>query len=129
LFKNSRKQGDAGLGQAIAWLTMKGYAISIPLTDNQDYDLVAEIDGDLKKIQVKTGTRISDNGIGMIYLNVDGGNRSGTGKFKNLDDQHWDYLFGYHLDTKEIIFIPKNEICSKSQINLGEKYRDWISKI
>lgn len=129
MFKNSRKQGDAGLGQAIAWLTMKGYAVSIPLTDNQDYDLIIDLDGDLKKVQVKTGTMVSEYGIGVIFLSVSGGNRSGAGKCKKVKDQTWDYLFGYHLETKEIIFIPKDKLDTNGQLGLGEKYRDWISKI
>ena len=53
MFKNSKKQGDAGLGQAIAYFTMLGYDIALPLTDSADWDLIAEMDDGLKRVQVK----------------------------------------------------------------------------
>lgn len=57
-FKNTKKQGDYGLGSAISYFTSQGYNISIPLTDSQDYDLVVEdTAGFLKKVQVKTCMR------------------------------------------------------------------------
>ena len=53
MFKNSKKQGDAGLGQAIAYFTMLGYDIALPLTDSADWDLIVEMDDLLKRVQVK----------------------------------------------------------------------------
>ena len=46
-YKNSKKQGDAGLGIAIEYFTTKGYCVCIPLTDSQEYDLVVEIQNKL----------------------------------------------------------------------------------
>ena len=37
---NSKRQGNIGIGAAIAWFTVHGYTVSIPLTDSQDYDLI-----------------------------------------------------------------------------------------
>ena len=37
--KNSKKQGDIGLGIAIGWFATQGYTVCVPLTDSQDYDL------------------------------------------------------------------------------------------
>jgi hypothetical protein len=126
MFKNSRKQGDAGLGQAIAWFTMKGYAVCIPLTDNQDYDLVVEIDGALRKVQVKSGSTLAKSGAALFYLSVNGGNKSGDTTTKTVSQQTWDYLFGYHLTTKQVIFIPKDEVHTEGQLQLGDKYKEWI---
>ncbi len=49
--KNSKKQGDIGLGAAIAYFTFKGFTVSIPLTDSQDYDLVVDDGHKLSRIQ------------------------------------------------------------------------------
>ena len=54
MFKNSKKQGDAGLGQAIAYFTSQGYDVSLPLTDSADWDLIVEMESGLKRVQVKT---------------------------------------------------------------------------
>lgn len=124
---NSKKQGDIGVGKAIAWFVAKGYTVSIPLTDSQDYDLIVDLAGTLSKVQVKTGTSVNKAGVGMLNLSVKGGNRSGSGSIKFTSDQVWDYLFGYHLVTEQVIFIPKSEIKAETGINLGEKYASWIS--
>src|SRR5207244_773124 len=39
-FPNPRKQGNAGLGIAIAYLSRIGVEVAIPLTDTQRYDLI-----------------------------------------------------------------------------------------
>lgn len=125
-FKNSKKQGDFGLAKAIAWFAEQGYTVSLPLTDSQDYDLVVDMDGVLSRVQVKTGTQVSKNGLGIIALAVSGGNRSMM-TTKLPKDQLWDYFFGYHVETKEILFISKSDLKCQRQIRLGDKYREWIS--
>lgn len=42
---NSKKQGDVGLGTDISFFTQRGWTVSIPLTDSQDYDLVVDEGG------------------------------------------------------------------------------------
>lgn len=55
---NPRKQGEIGLGAAIAWFLGEGYGVSVPLCDNQPYDLIIDSKADgLQKVQVKTSTR------------------------------------------------------------------------
>lgn len=39
----------------IAELTRAGYSVAVPLGENNRYDLIAEIDGILARVQVKTG--------------------------------------------------------------------------
>ena len=41
--------GNAALGTAIGYFTNAGYTVSIPLTDTQDYDLIVDMNGVLKK--------------------------------------------------------------------------------
>ena len=48
------KQGNIGLGQAIAYYTLKGFPVMIPLNDTQKYDLVIDVNGILNRVSVKT---------------------------------------------------------------------------
>jgi hypothetical protein len=122
---NSKKQGDVGLGLAIAWLTTKGYTVCIPLTDSQDYDLVAEIDGKLSKIQVKTTShKPKDKNAYVLNLRVCGGNRSGQ-TIKHFNSTLVDYVFALTEEGTRY-FIPSSEINNGSTINLGEKYSSYI---
>lgn len=49
-----RNIGNAGLSMAIAYFDANGYTVSVPLNDTQNYDLVVDMNGVLKKIQVKS---------------------------------------------------------------------------
>ena len=129
MFKNSKKQGDAGLGQAIAYFTMLGWEVALPLTDSTDWDLIVQDDnGDLKKVQVKTSYQLR-NGVAVVDASVKGGNKSGTGKKKNIQDQSWDLLFVHHLITEQKALIPKESISSQGQVNIGStKYSAYLIK-
>ncbi|MBZ0303858.1 MAG: hypothetical protein K8J31_29225 [Anaerolineae bacterium] len=123
--KNSKKQGDVGLGIAIAWFTSAGYNVSIPLTDSQDYDLVIGIGNHLSSVQVKTTYYQNKAGNYEANLRVAGGNRSGTGKVKNFDSQSVDFVFVV-TESNEKYLIPANEIENKRAIALCEKYSKYL---
>jgi hypothetical protein len=123
MFKNSKKQGDAGLGQAIAYFTMKGYDVALPLTDSADWDLIVEIDNKLNRVQVKTSSQMRGT-IGVVDAAVKGGNQSFKTK-KNIQDQSWDLIFIHHLETQQQALIPKEVLTTSGQISLN-KYSDYI---
>ena len=122
LCKNSKKKGDAGLGCAIAYFTLTGDPVCIPLTDSQDYDLVVEIDGVLKKVQVKTTTQKTKYDIYKVGLRVCGGNSKSNFVHKHADEIDYDLLFILTDDGTKYL-IPKEVIAGiKAEITLGSKY-------
>ena len=125
MYKNTQTQGDAGLGQAIAYFTRFGCTVALPLTDSQDYDLIVEMQGELKKVQVKTGTKYNGN-VPLIYCATSGGNKSGTGKVKTIQEQGWDFLYCHHLTENVSYLIPKDKITTKDQLCLGKKYKEFL---
>lgn len=118
-FSNSKKQGDAGLGSAIAFFTSKGITVCIPLTDSQDFDLVIDDEG-LKKIQVKT-TTYQKNGTFIVAMRTSGGNRSGTGKVKKFDKSKADFIFVL-TSNEERYLIPSKEVTSPNHVFLGKQF-------
>ena len=102
MFKDSKKQGDAGLGQAIAYFTAKGYDVALPLTDSADWDMIVEIDNSLKRVQVKTSSQLKNNGVMLFNANVTGGNKSGDKTNKLIDDQEWDSIMEEIYQTRKI---------------------------
>src|SRR5438093_2645882 len=94
---NRRQQGDLGEASAIEWLTRQGATVSVPLGHSPDYDLIAEVDGRLLRIQVKTSTciEVTPNGHGRYRLQVatNGGNQSWSGVAKRFDPSRADYVF------------------------------------
>jgi hypothetical protein len=128
MFKNSKKQGDAGLGQAIAYFTMRGYDVALPLTDSADWDLIVEIDGALNRVQVKTSSQIKENGTMIFNCDVKGGNQSFSKPSKTIQEQQWDLIFLHHLVTGTQALIPKDALSNtKGQVNLGgKKYNEFL---
>lgn len=114
---NSRKQGDTGMGYAIAYFSKLGWTVSIPITDSQDYDLVVDNGEKLLKVQVKTSKFKTEHGIYQVSLRTCGGNRSGQ-TIKKFDRNSSDLLF-ILLDNGDMYLIPRTSIRGASSINLG----------
>lgn len=121
--QNSKKQGDVGLGAAIAWFTSQGACVCIPLTDSQRYDLVVETSDGLKRVQVKTCTLRAPSGVYRVELRTKGGNRSReTVKLFSADDA--DLLF--ILTDEGCYLIPSDLVDQQNTINLGDKYEAYL---
>lgn len=116
-YRNSKKQGDIGLVLAIAWFEINDYPVSIPLTDSQDYDLVADMNDCLKKVQVRTTYNQQESGSYEVNLRVMGGNQSGAGKTKRFIDTKVDYLFVV-VENGAKYLLPKSAITNKRAINV-----------
>ena len=122
-FSTNKEKGRTSLGIAIAYFSMNGYTVSIPLNDTQDYDLIVEKDGKLETIQVKSTDCKTKYGVYQVALKSCGGTKGK--EYKTLINTNIDYLFILNADLKMYV-IPKNEIKNKSTINLGEKINKFI---
>lgn len=124
-YRNTKKQGDAGLGLAIAWFSCNSETVCIPLTDSQDYDLVVDFgDGELKKVQVKTTSFLSPYGVYIVGISVQGGNRSGKSTCKEFDNTKVDFIFVVTGDGGHYL-IPSVYITAKRCICLGAKFSKY----
>ena len=125
-------QGNMGLGKAIEFFTSYGLTVSIPLNDTQGYDLVVDINNELKRVQVKTG-RYSKGSSGsfLIGLKTTGGSKYYSGSnydIKNFDKSRSDLLFIYTADEK-MYLIPTEDIDVVSTLTVGiEKTKKYEVK-
>jgi hypothetical protein len=119
-----REQGDIGELSALSWLTEQGANVSIPFGHSPDYDLVADLDGRLLRVQVKTATFFR-NGRWEVTLATYGGNQSWTGLVKRFDASRYDYLFALVGDGRRW-FIPSEALGGGRRILLGgPKYAEF----
>jgi hypothetical protein len=124
--KNSKSQGQIGVGSAINYYTSIGYTVCIPLLDNQDYDLIVDSGVKLLKVQVKTTKQLTSYGIPIVNLRVCGGNQSySTSKVFDSSSVDLVYVLCSNGDRYN---IPSTEIKAKNSFNLGESYRDFKIK-
>lgn len=119
---NRRVQGDLGELSAMEWLASKGALVWIPLGHSPDVDLMADFDGRLVRIQVKTSTLRVNTPKGSERWNVSistrGGNQSWSGATKQFDPQKVDYLFALVGDGRRWM-IPAQAVEAQSQVALG----------
>ena len=120
-------QGNLGLGKAIAYFTSHNIPISIPLNDTQKYDLVADFNGKLQKISVKTSRNRSGENSYEVQLRNTGGS-SGNIKTRDFDNSTCDYVFIY-TENEQLYLIPAKEINSKNSICVGNKYVEYLVNI
>ena len=118
----NKEIGNASLGTAIGYFTNIGCTVSIPLNDTQDYDLLVDFDGDIKKVQVK-GTSFKTNyGIYQVSLKSSGGTKGKI--YKTIKDTNVDLVFIATVNG-DMYLIPKQEIKNSSTLNLSEVYKDY----
>jgi len=115
--KNSKKQGDIGMGAAISHYIKQGYTVSIPITDSQEYDLIVD-DGLIKRVQVKTTSYIRKGNF-TANLSTKGGNRS-FNTIKNFDN-----ILYIICSNGDEYSIPTIDLNLKSSIALGIKYQKY----
>ena len=114
---NSSRRGNIGMGYAIAKLTELGYNISIPITDSQDYDLIADLAGVLLKVQVKTTSyKDKKSEYYMVALRTKTYN-----KLKSFTDSDCDLLFVL-TESGQMYLIPKNEIKVRNGLTLTTEF-------
>lgn len=120
-----RNIGNAGLAMAIAYFGSNGYTVSVPLNDTQDYDLVVDMGGDLKKVQVKaTNSKYSANSYSLLLKTVSGTTRK---VYKTVVDTDIDYLFCLCGDGT-MFLIPKEEIKNRNTLCLSTSKSKYASK-
>ena len=117
---NSKQKGNIAFGECIRYLTNKGYIISIPLNDAQDYDLIVDINGELKTIQIKYTSTKQTSGNYYVDTRTRGHNNYIKEKEKEAD---------YYFITTELLknyFIPYNVIENKQTFTLNETLKDYL---
>lgn len=116
-------QGNMGLGKAIEYFTSQGITVALPLNDTQKYDLIADFNGKLQRVSVKTSRNSRSEGKTYeVMLKNSGG--TGRGQVRLFDKNAVDYLFVYTA-ANDIYLIPSKEIEATNSIVVGNKYSEY----
>lgn len=111
------------------WLASKGALVWIPMGHSPDADVMAELDGRLLRIQVKTTTMFrSRSGAEprwIVSIATNGGNQSWTGTTKKFSAASVDYLFVLVGDGRRW-FMPATAVEAGRAIAVGgAKYSEF----
>lgn len=116
--ENSKQKGNRAIGAAIAYYTSILCVVSIPLNDNQDYDLTIDKEGVLYKVQVKYTSQKSENGTYKVTLRSISGSSGKT--YSTVKDSSSDLLFIY-TENGYTLEIPVKEITQVSTLTLTKE--------
>ena len=111
------------------WLASKGALIWVPFSHSPDVDLMAKLDDQLLRVQVKTSTfQAKANDAGerwKVSIATNGGNRSWSGLTKKFDHALVDYLFAL-VGNGRRWFIPSACVEAAREITVGgTKYSEF----
>ena len=116
-------QGNMGLSKAIDYFTSHQIPIALPMNDTQKYDLIADFNGGLQRISVKTSRQLTEYGTYNVNLRNTGGS-SGNFKTRPFDNTTCDYIF-ILTGADKLYLIPANIITATNAITVGKKYIEY----
>lgn len=96
-------KGDLGRTRVIFECALKGYTVSLPMTENSKYDLIIERNGKLERIQVKSTT--SDGEV--VTVRCRSHNKWTTHKYTSTDI---DAIICYDDATEQTYYIPASRL-------------------
>lgn len=115
----TKQQGNVGVSAAILYFTRQGYTVSIPLNDSQDYDLIADIDGKLNRIQVKTTRYVGADKNYVVELRSSGGTKGDV--YHRVSEGSCDLLFVLTANGDEYMIPRERFIKNKCGLTLGKQ--------
>ena len=96
-----------GEAVAIAFYTLHGYSVTVPLTSNARYDLLVEKNGVILRVQCKSTNFIKYQSTYVVLTRTQGGNQSWNKVSKFLDKAEIDLLFVFSLNGQCYEFPPE----------------------
>jgi len=132
---HTKLKGDIGELIVAQQLLKRGWHVAFPYGENLKYDLVAEKEGEFKRIQVKAVFSRK----GVLHINCRSSNNWSVVHYKSTD---FEILAAVDLETSKVYFIPSNRLrkslidlrltptknCQKKRINFANDFFE-IEKI
>lgn len=112
---NSKDKGNIGEAIVLAEFIKRGIQVSIPFGDNARYDLVADFNGKLNRIQVKYCNQITNNG--SVLCPCASSTNHTTNKHYTIYNNDVDYFCFYILIWNVILLVPIDVIGTKKSMN------------
>lgn len=123
---NTKTIGNIGEAKALAKFVELGIPVFLPFGDNERTDLIAEFEGKLNKIQVKTSIK-AENGVMKFDLTSSTIHRK-NGTKHIYSNKEIDYFVCYNI-ARDKLFLLKVEDNPRGSITIRyEKPKNNISK-
>lgn len=115
-------QGTIGVSAAIYEYTKMGWCVSIPINDNQPYDLIVDRGDGPKRVQIKTTGFLRSNRYQVQLKSVRPNKTENI--IRNFDHSAVEELF-ILCENGDCYSIPTTEFKAVSALSLNEDYDKW----
>lgn len=112
---NSKRIGNIGEAKVLCKFVELGIPVYIPFGDNEKADLIAEFNGKLNKIQVKTSQKAIDGKMEFQVASATSTSRKGDTIHYYTNDEV-DYFALYNIERDKIFLVPFKECSSRAFI-------------
>lgn len=112
---NSKDKGNIGESIVLAEFIKRGIQVSIPFGDNARYDLIADFNGKLNKIQVKYCNQLSTTG--SVSCPCASSTNHTTNKHLSTYENDVDYICFYLACWDVVTIVPIEQIGTKKTIS------------
>lgn len=110
-----KEKGDIGVAKVIADLTVRRWNVCLPLTEHAKYDMIAEKDGKLVRVQVRFTT--SKNGTIAVRLSSTWNDKHGSHRV-NRKSGDYDLLAIYCPNTDLVYYAWDKDFSNTKAIQL-----------
>lgn len=112
---NNKMKGEFSEARVLYEFQKYNIPVSLPWGDNQRYDMIAEFNGKLNRIQVKTSNE-EENGAIKCYCRSSKNHTTNKKCDKYIGEV--DYFVFYNQTYDKLAIVPMEEIGEKSTITL-----------
>lgn len=117
----TKQIGNVGEAIALAGFVQMQIPVYIPFGDNERADLIAEFNGKLQKIQVKTSEK-SENGKVTFSLVSSTVHRQNGVKHVYTKDEI-DYFVLYNIETHMLLLVPQERVAGMKTVTFQIEWK------
>ena len=113
---NTVTQGNIGLIASCLEFNRQGYNVFTPLTENAPFDIVVELNGILKRVEVKSSTRRNKANTGwLVHIKQVRPNKN-KNIINKFDNTKTDLLSVYIIPTNKVYIFESKDIKVKTEL-------------
>lgn len=116
----TKQLGNIGEAKALAKLVSMNIPVYVGFGDNERADLVAEFNGKLNKLQVKTSEKFEDN---QFVVSLKSSTiRNQNHYYHTYNASEIDYFVIYNLESDTLLLLPIKEFENRTQVKFRIPY-------
>lgn len=107
---NSKRIGNIGEVKALTKFVELGIPVYMPFGDNEKADLIADFNGKLNKIQIKTSQKAENGKMEFKTDSSMSSSRRGEFTIHKYTEDEVDYFVFYNIERDSIFLVPFQEV-------------------